>query len=159
LKPLPLADAELTRRSPPPQSEFHVGDVKYHLGLTQKIAFPADSKAAPTEEGACLLTVGLTPNPSHLEAVDPVVMGQVHARQQRLGDATKDGVMGLLLHGDAAFSGLGGTSEVRARFALPDLKTWNLSTRKRTSKWPKRQRMRISRFARCASLAEAGKVR
>lgn len=103
------------------QSEFHVGDVKYHLGLTQKIAFPADSKAAPTEEGACLLTVGLTPNPSHLEAVDPVVMGQVHARQQTLGDTTKNGVMGLLLHGDAAFSGLGGTSEVRAgSLALPD---------------------------------------
>ena len=48
--------------------------------------------------------LSLTPNPSHLEAVDPVVMGKVRAEQTLLKDKTNDKVMGLLIHGDAAMA-------------------------------------------------------
>lgn len=53
------------------------------------------------------IRVSIAPNPSHLEAVDPVVMGLVRALQQRLGPPGQQRVLGLLVHGDAAFAGLG----------------------------------------------------
>ena len=54
------------------------------------------------------IRISIAPNPSHLEAVDPVVMGLVHALQTRLGpDRGQRQVAGLLIHGDAAFAGLG----------------------------------------------------
>ena len=53
------------------------------------------------------IRVSIAPNPSHLEAVGPVVMGLVRALQQRLGASGQQRVLGLLVHGDAAFSGLG----------------------------------------------------
>ncbi len=53
------------------------------------------------------IRVSIAPNPSHLEAVDPVVMGLVRALQQRLGPSGRQRVLGLLVHGDAAFAGLG----------------------------------------------------
>lgn len=53
------------------------------------------------------IRVSIAPNPSHLEAVDPVVMGLVRALQQRMGPPGQQRVLGLLVHGDAAFAGLG----------------------------------------------------
>ncbi|QNM94991.1 2-oxoglutarate dehydrogenase E1 component [Chitinimonas koreensis] len=72
------------------------GDVKYHMGFSSDI---------PTPGGA--IHVSLAFNPSHLEIVNPVVVGSARARQQRRGDRTGDQVMPVLLHGDSAFIGLG----------------------------------------------------
>ncbi len=52
--------------------------------------------------------LSLQPNPSHLEAVDPVVIGKVRARQDEAGDTQRrSSVMAILMHGDAAFAGQG----------------------------------------------------
>ncbi len=72
------------------------GDVKYHLGYSSNIR---------TDHGD--VHVSLTNNPSHLEIVNPVVVGSVKARQDRLGDTFKNRVVPILIHGDAAFSGQG----------------------------------------------------
>ena len=72
------------------------GDVKYHLGYSSNIR---------TDHGD--VHVSLTNNPSHLEIVNPVVIGSVRARQDRLGDTFKNRVVPILIHGDAAFSGQG----------------------------------------------------
>ncbi len=87
---------------PDPASIQGSGDVKYHLG------------AAGTYEtaGGARVAVGLAPNPSHLEAVDPVVEGMVRAKQTRIGDQRDhEKVMPVLLHGDAAFAGQGVVAE------------------------------------------------
>jgi 2-oxoglutarate dehydrogenase E1 component len=73
------------------------GDVKYHLGATGAFEAPSGRR----------LTVRLAANPSHLEAVDPVVEGMARARQDSLGDAARERVLPVLLHGDAAFAGQG----------------------------------------------------
>ncbi len=57
------------------------------------------------------IRVSIAPNPSHLEAVSPVVLGMVRAEQMRANDTDASRIMGLLIHGDAAFSGLGLVSE------------------------------------------------
>ncbi len=90
------------------------GDVKYHLGyLAERI----------TETGHAV-GVRLAPNPSHLEAVDPVVQGMARARQRILGDtATRRKVLPLLIHGDAAFAGQGIVAEVFNMSQLPGYKT------------------------------------
>ena len=72
------------------------GDVKYHLGYSSNIR---------TDHGD--VHVSLTNNPSHLEIVNPVVVGSVRARQDRLGDTFRNRVVPILIHGDAAFSGQG----------------------------------------------------
>lgn len=72
------------------------GDVKYHLG------FASDIQTSGGE-----VHMALAFNPSHLEIVDPVVLGSVRARQVRRGDSTHDKVMPILIHGDTAFSGQG----------------------------------------------------
>ena len=72
------------------------GDVKYHNGFSSDISTPG---------GPIHLTMAF--NPSHLEIVDPVVVGSVRARQHRRKDRTGDKVMSLLVHGDAAFAGQG----------------------------------------------------
>lgn len=72
------------------------GDVKYHLGFSTDIEID--------DERVHLV---LSFNPSHLEAVNPVVQGSVKARQDRRHDATGDTVLPLLIHGDASFSGQG----------------------------------------------------
>eukprot|EP00051_Salpingoeca_urceolata_P002017 m.46182 g.46182 ORF g.46182 m.46182 type:complete len:1161 (+) comp11836_c0_seq1:131-3613(+) len=87
-KPLEKMFAELSD-----QSGFHVGDVVYHLGNIGRLNF-----------GDRSTTVSLAPNPSHLEAVNAVVMGMVRGQQEERG---ADKVMGVLVHGDASFSGLG----------------------------------------------------
>jgi len=77
------------------------GDVKYHLG-----ASGIQRTAAGRE-----IKVSLSPNPSHLEAVDPVVEGIVRAKQARMGDAKRQKVLPVLVHGDAAFAGQGVVAE------------------------------------------------
>ncbi|MDG1061272.1 MAG: 2-oxoglutarate dehydrogenase E1 component, partial [SAR86 cluster bacterium] len=72
------------------------GDVKYHLGFSSNILTPNGE-----------VHVSLANNPSHLEIVDPVVLGSVRGRQDRLKDANKERVVPILIHGDASFSGQG----------------------------------------------------
>ena len=86
-----------------PKSAQGSGDVKYHLGMTGKFTTP---------DGAGVTTVSVTANPSHLEAVDPVLEGIVRAKQDRL-DLGLEGytVLPVLVHGDAAFAGQGVVAE------------------------------------------------
>ena len=77
------------------------GDVKYHLGY---------SHAYTTSHGREVI-ISLAFNPSHLEAVNPVVEGRVRARQDRRGEGSETGVMAVLVHGDAAFAGQGIVAE------------------------------------------------
>ncbi len=78
------------------------GDVKYHLGYDGVVRTSDDQT----------LILQLTANPSHLEAVNPVVEGRVRARQRILRDAERKKVLPLLIHGDAAFAGQGIVAEV-----------------------------------------------
>jgi 2-oxoglutarate dehydrogenase E1 component len=78
------------------------GDVKYHLGYSADVE---------TFQGAPV-HLSLTFNPSHLEAVDPVVEGRVRAKQVRFGDYSHTAALPLLIHGDAAFAGQGLVAEV-----------------------------------------------
>ena len=71
-------------------------DVKYHMGFSSDIATP---------NGSLHLTLGF--NPSHLEFINPVVMGSVRARQDRVNDPDQNQAMPVLIHGDGAFSGQG----------------------------------------------------
>ncbi|MEX2254052.1 MAG: multifunctional oxoglutarate decarboxylase/oxoglutarate dehydrogenase thiamine pyrophosphate-binding subunit/dihydrolipoyllysine-residue succinyltransferase subunit [Acidimicrobiia bacterium] len=84
-----------------PTSTQGSGDVKYHLGARGKHRSPAGNKVKLT----------LAANPSHLEAVDPVVEGMARAKGDRLGDATGAAVLPVLIHGDAAFAGQGVVAE------------------------------------------------
>jgi multifunctional 2-oxoglutarate metabolism enzyme len=77
------------------------GDVKYHLGASGVREFEDGRK----------LAVSVSPNPSHLEAVYPVVEGIVRPKQERLGDSGRSRVIPVLLHGDAAFAGQGVVAE------------------------------------------------
>lgn len=72
------------------------GDVKYHMGFSSNIATPG---------GPVHLTLAF--NPSHLEIINPVVEGSVKARQDRSGKGSKDKIIPILIHGDAAFAGQG----------------------------------------------------
>ncbi|HXV36393.1 MAG TPA: 2-oxoglutarate dehydrogenase E1 component, partial [Myxococcota bacterium] len=87
--------------SPLIDSPFGSGDVKYHKGF---------SKDRRVSSGA-QIHLSLTANPSHLEAVDPVVEGRTRAKQARLGDLRGELVVPILIHGDAAFSGQGMVAE------------------------------------------------
>jgi 2-oxoglutarate dehydrogenase E1 component len=86
------------------------GDVKYHLGASSDRAFDGNN-----------VHLSLTANPSHLEIVDPVVLGKVRAKQDQHGDPPerRTSVMPLLIHGDAAFAGQGVVAEC---FGLSGLK-------------------------------------
>jgi 2-oxoglutarate dehydrogenase E1 component len=86
------------------------GDVKYHLGASSDREFDGNS-----------IHLSLTANPSHLEIVDPVVLGKVRAKQDQHGDPPdmRISVLPLLMHGDAAFAGQGVVAEC---FSLSDLK-------------------------------------
>ncbi len=76
------------------------GDVKYHLGASSDRTFDGNT-----------VHLSLTANPSHLEAVNPVVLGKVRAKQDQLHDAERIAVLPVLLHGDAAFAGQGVVAE------------------------------------------------
>src|SRR5438477_6485308 len=86
------------------------GDVKYHLGASSDREFDNNS-----------VHLSLTANPSHLEIVDPVVLGKVRAKQDQLGATPDDRtmVLPLLIHGDASFAGQGVVAEC---FGLSELK-------------------------------------
>jgi 2-oxoglutarate dehydrogenase E1 component len=84
-----------------PRSVLGGGDVKYHQGAT------GTHRAANGRD----VHLHLVSNPSHLEAVDPVALGRVLAKQTRLGDHDQTQVMPILLHGDAAFAGQGMVAE------------------------------------------------
>ena len=84
------------------------GDVKYHLGASSDRSFDGNE-----------VHLSLTANPSHLEAVNPVVIGKVRAKQEQLGDTERTAVLPVLLHGDAAFAGQGVVAEC---FGLSGLK-------------------------------------
>ena len=84
------------------------GDVKYHLGTSSDREF--DGKK---------VHLTLLPNPSHLEAVDPVVLGKARAVQTIKGDVQGDTVLPMLLHGDAAFAGQGVVWECLSFSGLP----------------------------------------
>jgi 2-oxoglutarate dehydrogenase E1 component len=84
-----------------PTSTQGSGDVKYHLGAKGKHQSPSGAKVKLT----------LAANPSHLEAVDPVVEGMARARGERRGDTQGAAVLPVLVHGDAAFAGQGVVAE------------------------------------------------
>ncbi|MCK8502995.1 MULTISPECIES: 2-oxoglutarate dehydrogenase E1 component [Myxococcus] len=84
-----------------PRAYLGRGDVKYHMGF---------SSDHTTRQGKNV-HLSLAFNPSHLEAVNPVVEGRVRAKQERFGDTERVGVMPLLIHGDAAFMGQGVVAE------------------------------------------------
>jgi 2-oxoglutarate dehydrogenase E1 component len=88
------------------------GDVKYHLGASSDREFDNNT-----------VHLSLTANPSHLEAVNPVVLGKVRAKQDQLGDTERKAVMPILLHGDAAFAGQGVVAECFALSGLRGHKT------------------------------------
>jgi 2-oxoglutarate dehydrogenase E1 component len=77
------------------------GDVKYHLGAS----------CDHVTRGGKRIHLSLAFNPSHLEVVNPVVAGRVRAKQRRRGDDVRQQVVGILLHGDAAFAGQGLVAE------------------------------------------------
>ena len=95
-KPLRTIFAEFRGVSSNPEEIGGSGDVKYHLGTSSDRRFEGRN-----------LHLSLTANPSHLEAVNPVVMGKVRAKQHERGDTDRVKVVPLLLHGDAAFAGQG----------------------------------------------------
>ncbi len=84
-----------------PSSTQGSGDVKYHLGASGKFVSPAGADIA----------VELAANPSHLEAVDPVVGGMARARQDLIDRPGSYSVLPILMHGDAAFAGQGVVAE------------------------------------------------
>ncbi len=89
------------------------GDVKYHLGTSTDVEIDGHK-----------VHLSLQPNPSHLEAVDPVVVGKVRARQDMKADTQRRrSVMGLVLHGDAAFAGQGLVYETLAMSQLIGYRT------------------------------------
>ena len=88
------------------------GDVKYHLGAGAERHF-----------NNCTVSLSLVPNPSHLEAVNTVVLGKVHAKQVSANDLEGDKSMGILLHGDAAFIGQGIVAETLLLSQLEGYKT------------------------------------
>jgi 2-oxoglutarate dehydrogenase E1 component len=87
------------------------GDVKYHLGTCEEFENELTKK---------VLSLAVVANPSHLEAVDPVVQGKTRAEQFYRGDKTGQKVMSILIHGDAAFSGQGVVYETFHLSDLPD---------------------------------------
>ena len=84
------------------------GDVKYHLGASSDREFDGNP-----------VHVSLTDNPSHLEAVNPVVLGQTRAKQFFHKDKYRNKVIPILIHGDAAFAGQGVVAECFAMSGLP----------------------------------------
>ncbi len=91
-----------------PEAVDGSGDVKYHLGASSDREFDGN-----------VVHLSLTANPSHLEAVDPVVLGKARAKQDQRNDAERGSVLPVLLHGDAAFAGQGVVAEC---FGLSGLK-------------------------------------
>src|SRR5215468_3988966 len=100
LKPYAALFSEFQGHAANPEDVQGSGDVKYHLGTSADREFDGN-----------VVHLSLTANPSHLEAVNPVVLGKVRAKQMQRKhlerDESMNEVMGLLMHGDAAFAGQG----------------------------------------------------
>ena len=92
-----------------PRSVLGGGDVKYHIGAT--------GEWQAKDGGA--IELHLASNPSHLEAVDPVLLGRARARQMRLGEEGRRRVLPIMVHGDAAFAGQGIVAESLVLGSLP----------------------------------------
>jgi 2-oxoglutarate dehydrogenase E1 component len=99
-KPFSAVFSEFQGNPANPEDVQGSGDVKYHLGTSSDRNFDGN-----------LVHLSLQANPSHLEAVNPVVLGKVRAKQSQRGDTERDQVVGLLMHGDAAFAGQGLVAE------------------------------------------------
>jgi 2-oxoglutarate dehydrogenase E1 component len=99
-KPLAAIFSEFQGNSTNPEHVHGSGDVKYHLGTS-----------GDREVGGKTVHLSLAANPSHLEAVDPVVLGKVRAKQLQRGDSDRSRVASILMHGDAAFAGQGLVAE------------------------------------------------
>jgi 2-oxoglutarate dehydrogenase E1 component len=84
-----------------PMSTHGSGDVKYHLGAKGTYEAPDGRR----------VEIVLASNPSHLEAVDPVVQGMTRARQDKIDDKSRERVLPVLIHGDASFAGQGVVAE------------------------------------------------
>ena len=106
-KPYKAIFSEFFGKSVNASKDFE-GDVKYHLGASSNREFDGN-----------LVHISLTDNPSHLEAVNPVVLGQVRAKQFFHKDKHRKKVIPVLMHGDAAFAGQGIVAECFAMSGLP----------------------------------------
>ena len=112
-KPLMAVFSEFGGESFKPDDVQGSGDVKYHLGTSTDMDIAGRT-----------VHLSLQPNPSHLEAVDPVVVGKVRARQDTAGDTQRrSSVMAILMHGDAAFAGQGLVYETLAMSQLIGYRT------------------------------------
>ena len=99
-KPFSAIFHEFQGGSSTPDEVEGSGDVKYHLGSSSDRVFDGNP-----------VHLSLTANPSHLEIVDPVVLGKARAKQDQRGDKERISVLPLLIHGDAAFAGQGVIAE------------------------------------------------
>jgi len=111
-KPLVALFSEFGGESAKPNDVQGSGDVKYHLGTSTDISINGNQ-----------MHLSLQPNPSHLEAVDPVVVGKIRARQDMAGDETRRSAMAIVMHGDAAFAGQGVVYETLAMSQLIGYRT------------------------------------
>ncbi len=107
-KPFTAVFSEFQGVSAVPDDVQGSGDVKYHLGTSSDRDFDGNT-----------IHLSLTANPSHLEFVNPVVVGKVRAKQAQRGDEDGTMVMPMLLHGDAAFAGQGVIPETLMMSELP----------------------------------------
>src|SRR5436309_5529349 len=107
-KPFAAIFSEFQGNAANPEHVQGSGDVKYHLGTS-----------GDREIGGRTVHLSLAANPSHLEAVDPVVLGKVRAKQHQRGDSERNQVVGILMHGDAAFAGQGLVAESLELSDLP----------------------------------------
>ncbi len=111
-KPYRAIFAEFHGLAANPEGVLGSGDVKYHLGASADRVFDGNR-----------VHLSLAANPSHLEAVNPVVVGKVRSKQTRRGDAERGQVMALLMHGDAAFAGQGLVAETLEMSQLEGYRT------------------------------------
>ncbi len=111
-KPFRAIISEFLGNSSNPEEAGGSGDVKYHMGASSDRQFDDDD-----------IHLSLAPNPSHLEIVDPVVVGRVRAKQEQINDQDRTQALGILLHGDAAFAGQGVVAETFAFSALRGYRT------------------------------------
>jgi 2-oxoglutarate dehydrogenase E1 component len=111
-KPYRAIFSEFAGGSANPEDVGGSGDVKYHLGTSSDREFDG-----------IRVHLSLVPNPSHLEAVDPVVLGKTRAQQMLCGDTDGNEVLPILLHGDAAFAGQGIVSECFGFSGIPGYST------------------------------------
>ena len=108
-----LADVFSEFEKHDPWESIGSGDVKYHMGYFRQY----------TTENGHEMYLALAFNPSHLEAISPVIQGRVRGKQDAIGDFTGERVMGLTIHGDAAFAGQGVVQETLNLARLPGYRT------------------------------------